>query len=103
MRDSYAVQARRIAAGIMMLMMLVAVPFSAFYIVAEADHDCTGEDCPICACMRQCENMLHRTGLGTVQQDVFVVPFILAPLAVVLDVCAISRDTLVSKKVRLNN
>lgn len=31
---------------------------SAFYIVAEADHDCTGENCPICYQISVCQNTL---------------------------------------------
>lgn len=35
-----------------------AMLFSAFYMTAEADHDCIGEDCPICYQISICENTL---------------------------------------------
>ena len=33
---------------------------SLFYIVKEENHKCTGEDCPVCACMHQAEQTLKR-------------------------------------------
>lgn len=36
--------------------------FSAFYIAAQADHDCIGEDCPICYQISICENTLKTLG-----------------------------------------
>ena len=35
---------------------------SLFYIVKEETHHCTGEDCPICACIRQAEQTLRNWG-----------------------------------------
>ena len=96
-------RAKRIAAGIMGLMLLVIVLFSAFYIAAEIDHDCSGEDCSICACIQQCENTLRGVGNGTASQSAFVVHLILMLLAAAFAVTAVSKETLVSRKVRLNN
>ena len=31
---------------------------SLFYIVKEENHKCTGEDCPVCACVHQAEQTL---------------------------------------------
>lgn len=103
MRDSNVSKAKRITAGIMGLMMLVIVLFSAFYIAAEVDHDCCGEDCPICACIQLCENTLCGFGDGTVAQPAAVVPVILILIATVFFVTEVSQETLVSRKVRLNN
>ena len=49
MQDLKLLKAKRVATGIMALMMLVVVLFSFFYIAVEAGHDCRGENCPICA------------------------------------------------------
>ena len=35
---------------------------SACYIAIEADHDCTGDDCPICCQISVCENTLKSVG-----------------------------------------
>ena len=37
--------------------------FSVLYIALEADHDCCGEDCAICAQLRACEDLLRDLGL----------------------------------------
>ena len=34
---------------------------SAFFIAAEADHDCIGENCPICYQVNVCQNILKNT------------------------------------------
>ncbi len=103
MHNSSTAKVLRITAGIMGLMMLVLVLFSAFYIAAEADHDCCGEECPICACIHQCENILRGIGDGAAGRSAAVAPVILILFAAAFVIAAVSQDTLVSRKVRLNN
>ena len=62
------------------LMLLVFVLFSAFCIAAEADHDCCGEDCPICACIQMCENTLRGNKSGTAVQVSVLIPVLFALL-----------------------
>lgn len=52
-------KSKRIISGSIAFLMLAVMLFSAFYITAEAEHDCSGHDCPICVCIQQCENMLQ--------------------------------------------
>ncbi len=94
---------KRIAAGIVGIGMLFLVLFSAFCIAAEADHDCTGEDCPICACLRQCENTLHQMGDGTAFQTAVLIPVVFHPVSALLYAVGFPRETPVLQKVRLNN
>ncbi len=103
MRDSKAPGIIRITAGVMGLMMLVIVLFSAFYIAAETDHDCTGEDCAVCICIQQCENTLRGIGDGISVSSSGIIPFLFVLLAAALFVTAVPSDTLISRKVRLNN
>ena len=103
MRNSNTTKVFRITAGIMGLMMLIIVLFSSLYIAAETDHDCCGEDCPICACILQCENTLRSIGDGKVTQLSFIVPVLLFLLIAGIFSVAIPQDTLVSRKVKLNN
>ena len=102
MGDSGTPRVLRITAGVMGLMMLVLVLFSAFYIAAEADHDCSGEDCLICRCVRACENTLHGAG-GAAGARSADSPVFLLLLAAAFVLSAAARDTLVTGKVRLNN
>ncbi len=85
------------------LMMLVVVLFSAFYTAAERDHECCGENCPVCAGIRQCENALRSIGGGMAAQSVFAAPVICILFTVSFAAAAVFRDTLVSQNVRLNN
>ncbi len=103
MRNPNASGVLRIAAGVMVLITLAAVLFSAFYIAAEADHDCSGEDCPVCACIRQCEQVFRGVGYGTAARSVAAASFIPVLTVAAFFAAAAAQDTLVSGKVRLNN
>lgn len=49
---------KRFAAVLALLLALVML-FSVLYIALEADHDCCGEDCAICAQLRACQDLLR--------------------------------------------
>lgn len=49
---------RRFAAAILAALVIVAVTASLFVVVHEADHDCIGEGCPVCAVVAVCRNTL---------------------------------------------
>ncbi len=84
--------------------LLIAVfAFTLFFAVIEAGHDCSGGDCPICACLIQCENLFRFFGLflpGSGSQPP-VSLFFLFPIIAVSPV--IILETLVSEKIRLDN
>ena len=94
---------KRISAGIMGILMLFIMLFSAFFIAAEADHDCTGEDCPICACIGQCENILHQIGSGIASCTAVIISIVFLFVSVNLFASIFPQETLVSRKVRMNN
>lgn len=50
----------RTAAGILSFVMLLVMLFSIAFIAIESDHDCSGEDCAICACIDECEKNIVR-------------------------------------------
>ncbi len=55
---------------IMTVLLAAAVLFvmlsSACYIAIEADHDCIGDDCPICYQISVCENTLRSVGQAVI-------------------------------------
>lgn len=51
---------------ILALLLALVMLFSAVYIVLEADHDCGGEDCLVCAQLRACEELLRNLLLTAV-------------------------------------
>ncbi len=93
---------RKIAAGIIVVMMLFAVLFSTFFIALEADHDCCGEDCPICAFIAVCENiLLGMSRMLSVSEAGFTI--LLVVFSIFLFYRAIVSGTPVSRKVRIND
>ncbi len=94
---------KRIAGGILAFVFLAVLLFSAFFLAHEADHDCSGEDCPVCACIRQCENVLRRIGSGAAALHAAILPALLLTLTVFLRRPALCGETPVSRAVRLNN
>lgn len=96
-------KSKRVASGVIVALMLFILLFSAFYIAVEADHDCTGHDCPICACIQQCENILQQIGNGTVIQFSAVLPILFSFLFVTVWTLNARIETPVTRKVRLNN
>lgn len=79
------------------------VVLSVAYIVKEANHDCTGDDCPVCVKIEQCLNNFRTLGTGLETQAVtFVVERFLVAL-IFLYVCWLEPVTLTNQKVRLDN
>ena len=50
-------KSKRLAALFTLLLAFVML-FSVLYIALEADHDCCGEGCAVCAQLQICENLL---------------------------------------------
>lgn len=49
---------KRTAAMLLAALLAAVMLFSVFFIVLEADHDCAGEDCAVCAVLSVCEELL---------------------------------------------
>lgn len=85
------------------LLFCFAMVFSVFFIAEEADHDCTGEDCPICAEIRVCANVLGSAAIvpaATAVCSILPLPFIQPQRCYDTEV---HRATLVSLNVKLSN
>ncbi len=85
------------------LMMLAVILFSSVYIAIESDHECCGDGCHVCACLRLCENTLHGTVIGPVTRYAAGFAIVSVILSAVFFIIAVSTETLISKKIRLNN
>lgn len=94
---------KRHIAAILCIVLLFVTFASLFYIAKEENHQCTGDDCPVCACVHQAEQNLKNLGTGFIAEfcAIFVV------LSGSTTVCAYAEElfftSLVSQKVRLNN
>ncbi|MCR5138342.1 MAG: hypothetical protein K6C12_14845 [Oscillospiraceae bacterium] len=88
-----------------MLVLLAAfiVLFSVLFIALEADHDCCGEGCAICAQIHVCEDLLRN--LMTVSVPV-AAAWCLHALSLVFadtDCCSVHPHTLIVLKIKLSD
>ena len=88
------------AAGAALLLGVQAL--SAIYITHEADHDCNGDDCPICVQLQQCVANFQLTGSGLEADAASVpLPVCVADRIVPVDVVQSCRS-IVAQKVQFN-
>ncbi len=90
-------------AGIIALMVLVVMLFSASYITSHIHHECKGGDCPICACMHQCAGILKSLGNGTTCNRAVGICLLTALMIISLQAVCNKISTPVSDKVRMND
>ncbi len=92
---------RRIALKMTAILLVALTMFSAFFIILEADHDCSGEDCPVCAAIQLFGNILRYAGT---KPDAITAVAALAFAIIYLSAAGYTaRVTPVSVKVRMNN
>ena len=49
---------KRVLAALFAVSVLFVILYSALFIAAHADHDCVGDDCPICYQINICQSTL---------------------------------------------
>ena len=103
MHDQNVTVLGKVTSCLLAMLMIIVMLFSAFYISAELHHDCIGEDCPICACVQQCENVIHKIGGGLFFIISAIIPVVCVCLGAALFVSDIQKQTLISRKIRMNN
>ena len=57
---------KHIRALILCIGMVLVLAVSAAFIIHEADHDCSGEDCPVCRTIAVNINLLRTLGLAVI-------------------------------------
>ncbi len=90
-------------ASVLVLLVAFIMLFSVLFIALEADHDCCGEDCAICAQIQVCENLLRN--LMTAASLVVTVwsLYALARVFTDADCRSVHPHTLISLKVKLSD
>lgn len=93
----------RATALIMGLIIGFVVLSSAIFIIKNSDHDCSGDNCSVCAAIRQCEQNLEK--LGTAGAEAAAIIAVVFAFTEVF--CAIkswtNASTLIKLKVELLN
>ena len=85
------------------LVLLFITFASLFYIAKEEIHDCTGADCPICACVHQVKQTLKNLGNGLRSMFCAVMYLVTKNVLLTATLIYICTASLVSQKVRLND
>ena len=97
---------KKIVAGVLAILLLSVLLFSAFFIAFEAHHDCSGEeDCSICYCIEQCGRAILqvRFGYGSAARTIVSLFLFLLTVASFQFATVFTHETLVSRKVQLND
>lgn len=96
-------KSKKLLLGIVSCILLATMLFSAFFVIAEAGHDCTDEDCQTCACIHLCEETLRQIGNGLAIILAVLISALLLYISVSLMAPCAYWQTPVSRKVRMNN
>ncbi|MCR4615738.1 MAG: hypothetical protein K5756_06270 [Clostridiales bacterium] len=59
-------KAKRLSAVILTAFIIAAMMTPLFVMAHEADHDCIGENCPVCAVISACQNTIKALGSALV-------------------------------------
>ena len=94
---------RHLFATILLVALLFVMFFSSWHIIQEADHDCCGESCEICADIAHCKTNLKQFVIEHTTALVIVVALCLFLQIISLINSFVSFETLITNKVRLNN
>lgn len=88
---------------ILAFVLCLTMLFSATFIVTEADHDCTGEDCPICYQISICENTLKTLSYAVIAITLTLALIYCLTLSVPMSFLGRKNTSLITLKVKLSN
>ena len=94
---------QKFIAVMMSAVIVFVLLFSSLYILKEADHHCTGNDCAVCACIQQCENNIRLLSCGTAAKPLYNLFTIFIIFILSFSTFNLSKTTPVTQKVRLDN
>lgn len=83
------------------VMLCFVMFFSVAFVIAEFDHDCTGETCHICTEIEACVSLLNHLGLGLTGCAVIFGIFYMATVRVYQPADIRNKMTPISLKVKL--
>jgi hypothetical protein len=93
---------KRLAACALTLLFVFITLSSVAFIILEAEHDCTGEDCPVCYQLSVCEHTL-KFGLATAVLTAAWIIGVILPFAARFTYSVCLCLTPVTLKVKLSN
>lgn len=94
---------REVIAIAMAVFLALFVFASMAFLVKEANHECCGEGCPVCAELIRCGQTVHEIGGGILLAVFAVLAAIYVLQPVLYFISDIPAVTPVSRKIRMNN
>lgn len=94
---------RRLKAAVLAVLTVVLILFSVLFLSKEADHVCRGGHCPVCACMRRCEDSLRKLGAPLPELAALLISFFAVQAPVRRFSYLFLPSTLISRCVRIND
>lgn len=94
---------KRLIATLLTVMVIFVVLFSSLFIVENANHDCIGDDCPICYEISVCENTLKAVAYAFVYVGIAALFAVFTFLSPFPKKNSNNSTSLVSLKVKLSN
>lgn len=93
----------RIAAAMLAALVVFVMLFSASFIVAHADHDCEGENCPICEQLCACVKSFQRFAFAALIASAAVALVYACDIRFGGKTFSFAPSTLILLKVKLSN
>ncbi|MCR5538454.1 MAG: hypothetical protein K6F13_04200 [Lachnospiraceae bacterium] len=93
----------RLFSALLAALLIFLVVCSSCVLAAEAGHDCTGDDCEVCAFLEECRVNIRRAGSGIAPAAALFAAAVFVPM-LCAGIAAVSRSslTLIAQKVRLD-
>ncbi len=82
---------------------LTVVILSVYYTALEIHHECLSDECPICEQIQQCENTIRQIESGVITFVSLIIPLLIFIHLFSQNTFVILQNSLITKKVRLNN
>ena len=93
---------RRVLSGLCAAFVLATLSFSSVFVATEANHDCGGEDCPICQEIQTCIENFQLVGSSTPTCDGPLLGATLSTVETAPCACRAPATTLQSLDVRFD-
>lgn len=94
---------RRLLSALMILLIIFVLVASFYFILHETRHECTGDECPVCALVAICRNTLKVFSVALILFSLFHASVRGTSFDSLSRVTCLATDTPVSLKVRLLN
>lgn len=91
----------RIMAVVVAVLLLLVILLSYGFIIENAHHNCTGEDCPVCMQLERAEQTVSGLKLISISSFLMVVICVFTQLCAILFESFCVKNTLISLKVEL--